>query len=196
MKTLSKTKKTLLVTLIINFLVWGAYGFVFLKIRSQNEYVSNLLNESNNDLKKDETLRAIKTTLTENKQFISHIDSYFVAKDGVVDFIEILESYALKSGVALTIGAVSVEQDPKVKVDFKEVLRLKVDASGSWENITRFLSVIENMPYVTDINMVSLSRNGGINGLNFDGQDETNNASNLVERSWKGYFEFTVLKLK
>ncbi len=194
MKNPSKTKKTLLVALILNILVWGIYGFVFFKIRSQNEHVSGLLGEANNDIRKDETLRTIKNSLSENKDFISHLDSYFVAKDGIVNFIEMLEDKGRESGVLLSIGSVSVEQDPKVKEDIKEILRLKVDASGSWKDVTYFLSVLENLPYVTEVNNVSFTRNGGGSGLLFD--EEKNPDENNTSLGWKAYFEFTVLKLK
>ena len=194
MNQLSKTKKTLIICIILNLIVWGGYGFVFWKIRSQNKHISTLLNEAEQDVKKDESLRLIKASLGENKDFLSHINSYFIPNEGVVGFIDTLESYGKQIGVDVTIGSVSVEPDSQNKEDFKELLRLKVEAIGSWNNLVSYLLTLENLPYSVRIDQVSYVLNSSNSNFSSSGSAQKNNANENIR--WKGLFEFTVLKLR
>lgn len=193
MSQLSKTKKTLVVVLVLNLIVWGGYGFVFWKIRAQNMRVSTLLNEAELDIKKDESLRLIKSSLDENKDFLSHIDSFFVSNDGVVGFIDTLESYGREKGVSVTIGSVSVEPDSQNKEDFKERLRLRVEVAGSWNSVTSYLMTLESLPYSIRIDQTSFTLTSSSKASS--GEPVESGVVNDGAR-WKGQFEFTVLKLR
>lgn len=174
----SLTKKVLVITIILNILIWGAFNYIFLKIRSENQKNSILLNEATNNIKKEESLRSTKASLNENKSPISKLDSYFVASDGVVDFIESLETLGRRWGVVISIDSVSVEADSKNKNDFKEILKMNVKTAGLWKNNMNFISSLENFSYKIDINQVSLSRDGEGGG------------------NWRGNFNIRILKLK
>lgn len=185
MKNFSKTKKLLILCIVLNLVVWTAYGVIFWQIKSQNEKISLLVNEAELDTKKEEDLRLTKASLNENKDSISRIDSYFIPKDGVVDFINSLESLGKQSGTSLVIGSVSVESETKIKENFKEVLRLKVQAIGSWKNVMHFLSILENLPYQVDLQQADFKLSVSAEGSSGGGVPQ-----------WEGDFEFTLLKLK
>jgi len=190
MKPLSKTKKILATVIAINLAGMGLYAFFYFAFKRVNLSTIELLSESEKDLKKDEFLRAARLALANNSSDIKKVDSYFVKADAVAEFIESIEELGRISGANLTVGSVSVEPDTRSKDDFKEVLRLKVEAVGSWSQLVNLFSMIENIPYKLVIDNVSANRLGSLQDLFFGEED------NSSDGSWKGYMEFSVLKLK
>ncbi len=194
MKKITRIKKIFILCVIMNVVVFGVYTFLFLDIKAKNEKVYDLLSEADRDIKKDETLRAVKYSLSENKNFISQIDSFFVPQDGVVSFIDTLERLELNSGIDLGISYVSVETNTKNKNDFKEVLNLRLDGEGSWQNLFHFLSLLENLPYRIEFNSVSFVLSGASDSILFSGSDGLR--VRAPSEFWKGSFEVLVYKLK
>lgn len=193
MKKISHTHKILIVAVFFAFISLSLYGFLFWQVKSENEKASTLLQEAEQDIEKEKTLRAAKISLEKNETLIKAIDTYFIPRDGVVPFIEELEKLGKDSGVMLSVGAVSTEVDPKVKDDFKETLRLRLETTGSWKDTFYFLSLIESLPYRAQVEQIALSLSGASDSLNFG--NETKRTPNKNE-SWKGIFDVTILKMR
>jgi hypothetical protein len=192
MKDISHTKKVLLITIALTLASSLIYGFLFLAVKSKNEKISAFLNEADADLKKDETLRSIKITLEDYEEEVAKLDTYFISHEGTSEFIESLESLGEKAGVALTIASVALEQDTRVKNDFKEVLRIRMETSGSWANTFTFLSIIENMPMSVRVENAAVLLFTASDDLSFNGGDRVRSEGEY----WKGSFEITAAKLK
>ncbi|TAL48784.1 hypothetical protein EPN83_03245 [Patescibacteria group bacterium] len=189
MHHLSNIRKLLALTAVLAALAWGAYGTLFYIVKKVNEKAHALANAAERDIKNDEFLRAAKRALGQHSTNIATLDSYFVARDGVPHFIEFLENIGRQYDLSLVIGAVTVEPDTKSKDDFKELLRLKVEMVGSWAEVAELLSVLEHLPYRVEVDQVIFSLEDGKEPL-FDSD------SARGRRLWKGYYDFTVLKLK
>lgn len=196
MNKFSQTKNIFKAILIIDIIAFVLYGALFFLIKNKNQDTSTLLNNAERDLKKDEFLRVAKFSLDQNRAEVEKLDTFFVAKDGVPNFIEYIEGLGKESGVALSIGNVSVEPDTKNKDDFKEILRLKVEMLGSWQELFTFLSIIENLPYRVQIDNVSFAVDASEEALFFGGEASTTNSSLSGGNQWKGFIEFTLLKLR
>lgn len=192
MKQIPFTKKVLILCIVLNVVIFVVYGFLYYDIGSQNKKASVLLGQVNSDMQKNDTLRAIKVSLNQNKDFISQIDSFFIAPDGVVNFISLLESLGKKAGVKLSIGSVSVVPEGGAK-DFKENLSLRLDMSGSWENIYYFLSLLQNQPYRIMFDNASVSLEGAADAIKFT--DKGTARVRGQNEVWKGAFSIRVLKL-
>ena len=195
MKNISNTSKILIASIFLVILVYCIYGLLFWTIKGENEKVSILSNEAKIDLQKDESLRATKVSLSNNKDSIENIDSHFLAPDGVVGFIEGLESLGREAGVSISVASVTVEADSKNKNDFKETLRLRVITTGSWSNTYYFISLLENLPLSAEIKNATLSLPGASDKLAFTGASVSSRKP-AAEEKWKGEIELTVRKLK
>lgn len=197
MKNISSTKNILVIVIAINICVIAAYGFVFWRIYTDGRNTSDLVNQASLDFQKNEMLRSAKTALAENHDFLSKIDSYFVAPDGVVPFIDRVESLGKQYGIQVSIGSVAVESDPKVKNDFKETLHLKVETVGSWSNIVQFLGALESLPYRISFDQVVFGLTDAADKLSFAGISsiDTKRARTSSEK-WKATFDISLLKLK
>ena len=194
MKKLTFTQKIFAGVLGVNILVFGVYGFLYWKIQDQSKKTSVLLAQEITDRQKDDSLRAIKISLDENKDFISQIDSFFIAPDGVVNFITSLEKLGRESGVGVNVSSVAVAPDAKVANDFKESLKLKLDVSGSWQDVLHFLSRIENLPYRVQFDGASVTLQKTATGINFTSSSTPRKRSG--EEEWVGSFDVRFLKLK
>ena len=104
MKNPPLIKKIFTICLLLNVAIFSVYGFLFWKIQNQNEKAAQLLVEADANVKKNEALSAIKISLSENKDFLSQIDSFFIGKEGVVPFITTLETLGKESAIKLDIG--------------------------------------------------------------------------------------------
>lgn len=194
MKGISHTKKVFFVAVALAVASLALYGFLFWEIKTKTEEAVKIQEDADKDVKREEGLHLAKVSLAKNKEAIEKIDSYFIARDGVVSFIEELESLGKETGVILSIGSVSAEADPKVKDDFKETLRIRLEASGSWENLFYFLSILESLPYRAQIEQMTLSLAGASDKIPFG--SETVKRTPGKGEVWKGAFELTILKLR
>ncbi len=194
MKGISHTKKVLFITIALAMTSLLLYGFLFWEIKTKTQDAAKIQEDADKDVKREESLRLAKISLAKNKESIEKIDSYFIARDGVVSFIEELENLGKETGVILSIGSVSAEVDAKVKDDFKETLRIRLEASGSWKDLFYFLSILESLPYRAQIEQMTLSLLGASDKIPFGGE-----AGKRVPGKgevWRGAFELTILKLR
>jgi Tfp pilus assembly protein PilO len=192
MEHVSIVKKMFITTLVLNAIALAAYGFLFFSIKDKNETVSSILSGADKDIQQDEFLRMAKFSLMDNRENIEKLDSYFVPRDGVPDFIEFIEQLGRDSGISLSIGVVAVEPDTRNKDDFKELLRLRTEGLGQWQNLFTFLSMIENLPFRVQIDRVSFALDGGQERISFDSVGTEDRSLSL----WKGFVDFTLLKLR
>lgn len=197
MKEQEKTKKSMIVSIVLAVAIFVIYGFVFYDIKAKNEQISSLTNDVQQLRSKDDILKATKTILDQNKDLISQLDSYFIPADGVVGFIRILESVGKFSGIDMTINSVGTETDSKVKDDIKEILRLHVKTNGSWENTFYFLSILENLPYRIDVEEATLGLMGSTDKVFFDNKTAlAQTRQQNKDEKWEGSFNVIVMKLK
>jgi Tfp pilus assembly protein PilO len=196
MKSSTPTKKILELAIALNVLVFGAYGFLFWNIQNKETQAGTIMSEVAQSTARNNSLIAIKSSLNENQDFISQMDSLFVPSDGAVAFINMLEALGQQSGVKVSINSVGVTQDPKVAKDFKQTLHLSLMTDGSWSNTFAFLSIVENLPYRIQFEQVNLTLSGGADSILYKGANVNSPRTRGADESWSGAFDVTVLQLQ
>jgi hypothetical protein len=166
---------TITLTIIFSNLLVG-------KIVGINDKVKQLM-ISSAERERDLNLRdSIASSVAERQK----LDQYFVGSGNgeTADFISYFEALAKTSGVIQTIGFVGYENSGELGAsDTANLLRLRVNFSGRWENVYRFLQTVENLPRVVVVNSVSLN-------------DSFDLGSTKGERIWSADLDFSVGKLK
>lgn len=190
MNNYSNAKKAFYTFVFLNILIFASYGILFLVVKNKTEHAVSVLNDADRDIKKDEFLRNAKFIMLENQEEIEAINRYFVPRNGVPILLEHIERLGRESNVDLVISFVSVEQETRNKDDFKELLKIRLEAVGSWNNTVRFFSILENLPFRTSFESVIFSRIGSEEEVIFNGDLETGSSS------WKVSVDFSLLKLK
>ncbi len=180
---------------ILNLIVLVLYVGVFFSIKGTQESTSLLLNEVETNDKKNDKLQSIRAILRDSDSDIKKLESYFIASDGIVTFIETIEAEAKVSGVKTTIDFVNVDgAQSKNATSSKETLRLRLSTEGSWAESMYFLSLLEQIPFQVNMERVSLVYSPeSESSLSFTPPKGVKLPS---KRSWKGNIELTALKLK
>jgi len=108
---------------------------------------------------------------------VNGLNSHFIKDDQVVDFIEFVERLGDSSGATTTI--VSLKVLP-ISEEYKTVekLMLEIEVGGRRENVSRFISLIENLPYGANIENVAIREDSDAAGY------------------WEGYFVVNIAKTK
>lgn len=91
----------------------------------------------------------------------ARLGSFFVPSDGVVVFIESLESLGKETGTLASISSIVTEGIDGAVAGSVGSIRAKVDITGSWEGVMRALRLAELMPYNSSIGDVMLDQSSG-----------------------------------
>lgn len=110
--------------------------------------------------------------------------SFFIKKEGEVDFIEFIEQAARAQGLDVSIDTVSIDSPKNVNVYNMEYFILNFTVKGSWSQVFNFSRMLQVLPYAHNIQAVNLIHEGG---------SENNTSKTSV---WKGVYTIKVLKKK
>jgi len=157
MKSITSTKKLLIISAVLALSSLAVSYILFSAIRGKSEHISTLTNDLNQSIEKQSRYLAIKNGIEKTKSDLATIDSYFVPEGGEVGFIELLEKEGAESHSKVKISSVRVENSAG---DVKNVqaLVLEVDAFGSCASLRNFLARVENLPYGISFDTVVLKQ--------------------------------------
>ncbi|MFA6536462.1 MAG: hypothetical protein WC250_00425 [Candidatus Paceibacterota bacterium] len=181
MKPKNTTTKTLLalaVCLALGGLV--GYYFYFNHIKGDGEAASSLQNEIDLLAEKATRLDSIKSILADTSSDRAKLAKAVVAADGVANFASELEALGVSLGTTVAIGSLDVKSLSGLGSDTLEILAVRLSASGSWRQVTRLFSALENLPY----------------GLRFEQVSLNKSVDSKTGVSWQVAFSLEVLKRK
>jgi len=185
-----KTKKILLIFIVLDILLFLFGSFVFWNVQKVNKETISLTREVTLNTKREMALGSVLKMLNDTKSSIDSLQTFFVGSDSVVVFIEKVENLARNVGVKLVTQNVAEDDASSLKDDFKKSLKLKVSVSGSWKNILKLTALLENLPYKISLDNITISSDGAIIS-----SDEKLSKTNTTP-TWSGVLELSVLKLK
>lgn len=151
-----KTKELLIIALLFAAAAAGWYAFMFVQVKAKNERISDLRNQIDARTAEESTLHSRKELVADTASLHEKLKSYFVAAEGSVSVIELLETVGNEVGILVETR--KVETNAIAKSETAELLRLTLIATGTWSNTLRFLGLIELLPYEARIGQMILSR--------------------------------------
>lgn len=87
----------------------------------------------------------------------ARIGTFFTTEGATVDFIESLESLGSQAGSSVTISSL---ESVAAKDSTPALLRVHVDAQGSWNAAIKTLKLAEALPYKTTVSRVRMDTSG------------------------------------
>lgn len=187
-----------LVLVLTTLSLFISYYFLFNFIKEKNIVIANAALDSEMKAKQLASGESVQKVIEDSQMEILAIENYFVGQDGVVDFIEYLESLATALEVSISIQDVQEKETSETYPD-KAELHFKIAVQGSWDAVYRFLAGLEEMPYGVKIGYADLKKNSGGQTLPASSDTLVVPGTKTVEAksgAWQGDFEFTVLKHK
>lgn len=172
-----KTKELLVIVVLLNLAAAGWYGFLLLEVKTSNENFSRFSELIETATAEGNTVHAKKELAANTGSLREKLESRLIAKEGAVDFIELLERVGNDVGARVSIESVSASE--VAGASFAEELRLAFTATGSWGAVTRFIGLLEFLPYRASIQHVTIAQGGEGN-----------------EKAWRARVSLSVLKEK
>ena len=146
----TQTKQRLILLGLSTLAACGAYVFVLWgTIRSIDE-ASALAQTLTKKRAQSETFLSLRHIVADTASARKEMDGYFIAKEGVVDFIEQIEKIGNNVGVTLMFTTVDVRKEENSAPSLNTLL-LRFSATGSWERVVRFFTLVESLPYALSV---------------------------------------------
>lgn len=183
MNKFKATKQILAFIIILTTASIVFYILFFNTIKNKNKEISLILNVTDTAIQREIKLKSVDEIIKDTEYERKKLDTYFVADDSIVDFIEDIEELGRYVGIDIEIASVNIDNDLKTEDAISEILNLNIETKGKWEDIFYFLSLIEKMPFKIDIEKADLY---------IVYEDDKKNVSTI----WKGFFNINVIKLK
>ena len=151
-----KSKELLIITVLLNIAAIGWYGFLFAEVKAKNENTSGLLEKIEIETAAGNTLHAKKELVADTAGFRDELALLLVSKEGAVPFIELLETAGTGVGARVSIESIRVNEFPGSTT--AEELELALQITGTWASVTRFVGLLELLPYRAEVRQVLITR--------------------------------------
>ncbi len=145
-----KTKLFFLTAVVLNILVAGLNVYALSSVKEKSKEVAVLAGEIQAYEQSGKRLKSMRHLVDDTRNEREKIDSLFVSGDGIVGFIERIESLGRRANVSLELKSVDVAKDGE------ETLSLRFSTEGDWESTLYFLALMESMPLRIEAEGVNL----------------------------------------
>jgi hypothetical protein len=163
---MNKKTHTILTSAFVFFVVTASiFAYIFLQIYQQGSIIEESKKAIGEQQAKENAYNKVEKLLELTKQDRDHINGYFLNESDAVSFITSMEQNAKMSGVILKTNALSIQpaslkdgmvtEPPKLLVNFAW--------TGNKNAVENFQSLLENLPYDTQVTSLSLIKNTPLN---------------------------------
>ncbi|MEI7709340.1 MAG: hypothetical protein WCI76_01340 [bacterium] len=133
------------------FLAFSCVSFwYFYNMINTNELESQSKeNEWQNEAKRRDDIKALDHSVKIITEERGLLETHFAQRSDVVPFLDTIEKLATKVGAIASVTSVDISKD---SADFY----VGMTASGTFDGLYRFLTLLENSPYQLDFSSISL----------------------------------------
>ncbi len=186
-----KISKIFWAVLCVNLVAAGIYSLIFIKIEQKTQASAELSTKIADLTLQKDTLQSIKKNISETSDLRNKIDSYFVSKDGMVDFLNLINDLGAENNLTSKVISVGIEP-ASMSPDTLEVIRANVQVYGTWADVYHFSTLLELLPLKISVNRFNLEKFSDNNS----GSTQNQKNASVSLRPWTGSFDIAVLKLK
>lgn len=153
---LSRTKKILLVVVLVSLVVVVVYGFLVRLVFKQQADATTLAEELAYEVDREIRLRSLDRLLGDVEAGRETINTQFLSgsEDIVAEYITTLESLSQYTPIFLEISSVITEGEPG---DPEASLQVVLSVSGSESAVANFVDIVESLPTMTSADEVGVS---------------------------------------
>lgn len=156
----------------------GATAFFFYLVQEEKAAYREMVVEREIVKTRQASLKKLLETLTETKDDRETLTTRILKDQEVIDFLALVESVGKEQNVTLETESLTVQPIN----DAFESLVINLSVTGSYASVVHVLKLLEQVPYQSGIQKVTLAR---------DVEREEDSAN-----EWKGTFEIVVTKFK
>lgn len=168
---------TVLVLVFVILGVTAGCSFLFFKAYLERKSIIELKKTILQNNKKGEENKILVDTLDRLNKEKETISSVFIKEEDFVRLIKNLESTGAIANVALKINSIL-----PANIDKKTNPQVSLTAKGSFEQVFRYMNMVENLPYLVIIDNVSLQNIQ-------DAKDKPDDSKKMsMNREWQALF--------
>jgi hypothetical protein len=189
----------ILLTLAVITFVVTSFGFVYIRQRIYDQTINaQELSKETKRLEDEKSHEAeVKSVYAQIAEQRTVINSYIVPKDKIVHFIESVEAIGATttSDIQLSnIATKDIVKGKKIEDNFTN-MTAHVTAVGTWPNIMRSLTLVENLPYSISLSNLHLDINTAVDPDAVDLTATTSSKTAKKQSLWRLDFDIKVLIL-
>lgn len=143
---------TIILIILLNGVALAGWLYLFSNLRKENNFIREEREKimiSDKKLENSSSLKILMNEVIDEKQ---KIDSAFLNKDNIVDFIENLESIAGKTGASIKIGKINITSQER------KGLSVQFNLTGDFNQLFHYLIFLENLPYLINIEKIDFQK--------------------------------------
>lgn len=168
----AKTRNILIFSIVYLIISIAAFVLVMSQVNTVGSELESrvqvVANSYAKEIKYNELNELVENTATEREA----LKQYMLSEEDTILFLAEVEAVGKEQGTELVTDSLSVTQNS----DGKDQLTMKLSIDGPEELVMKMLSILETLPYHSEVKDLSLSR-----GVQREGEDEaeidTNNVS-------------------
>lgn len=183
------TNLVLIVSTLISIALLGSFVYLTNVIKNKNKHISVVTSTLQEKINEKDNMKILEKRMLDLGDTRNKINSYFIDTSNVDEFVEYLEGLGDTYGAELLVRSVDTPNNEKNKLVFG------IEINGSFSNLTKIVSILENSPY--NISFDSLYLNKITETVKEETVDPKSKSSTTptIKPSWQAIANFTVLSL-
>lgn len=149
----NRTILIFIISIITTVLAICVFIFFLKVIKNKNQHTSVVLSTLSDKLKEKENATMFATKIQEIKSLQNSINERFVKTDKIDTFVEYLEEIGKSFGTEVSVEKIEV---PPTK---KNLIAIQISIIGTFSNVIKTMSFIENIPYQVNVTELYLNQN-------------------------------------
>lgn len=161
MKSFPFTLYMLGISIVVALGVVGIFGYEYMQIQTVNQNTASVETDLYTEESSLESFRQLAKTASNIKGDSDKANTFFIKREEVVNFLDVIEGVASSTGATVTVESVNDKKDKDqafVTVDIK--------IEGSYKNVYHTIRVLEQLPYQSEIESVDMGLSGGTSKTN------------------------------
>lgn len=154
-----KTKIILVLVIFLTATVCAGFVYQFMLIQNMKSHTLDLQTELVSEKESLNSFNALVKTTSNIKADSEKANKFFIKKDEVANFLDVVEGIASSTQTEVSIKSVGEK-----KIQDSSALSLNIGVVGSYKNVYYALSLLQELPYQTEIQKLKLSIDNGETG--------------------------------
>jgi hypothetical protein len=181
----NKTTSFLIFSVFIVILVVLLLVLFINVIKNKNLHISAVATTLGEKMKEKEDATVNVSKITEIKSIQESINNYFVDPNRIDTFVSYLEGIGSDIGSSVEVNGIDIPQKTKNTIAFK------LSIKGTFEEVMKTISFMENIPYQIDITQIYLNENA----KPFEEKDTKTDTKVKIVKSpiWQADISFNIL---
>jgi hypothetical protein len=164
--------------------VAGVLVFFLKIIENKNQHISAVTTTLEEKMKEKENITTFAKRISEITLLQNSIDSRFIDPDKIDSFVSYLEELDSNTGADILVK--NIEISPKIK----NVVSFKLMISGTFQQVMRTITFLENIPYEVNITQVYLNKN-----ISQETTEDATKPTTIPAPTWQADVSFNILSL-